>query len=77
MDFRVCMWYTMASGVLRQGLLCSSEWLGTHYIDHTGLELTDPSASSWVLGLRGMCQHACLIPSLYNELNIEVRKDAF
>lgn len=53
MDFRVCMWYTMASGVLRQSLLCSSAWLGTHYIDHTGLELTDPSASasSWVLGL--------------------------
>lgn len=48
--------YTMASGVLRQGLLCSSEWPGTHYIDHPGLELTDPSASasSRVLGLQGM-----------------------
>lgn len=39
MDFRVCMWYTMPSGVLRQGLLCSPEWPGTHYVDHTGLEL--------------------------------------
>lgn len=32
--------------VLRHSLLCSSEWPGTHDIDHTGLELTDPSASA-------------------------------
>ena len=32
--------------VLRYSLLYSSEWPGTHYIDHTGLELTDPSASA-------------------------------
>lgn len=35
------MWSTMPSGVLRQGLLYSPEWPGTHYVDHTGLELTD------------------------------------